>query len=75
MREAFTSQYLIKMAKEEENNSLKSLVILKEKRERSIKTPSCDNVRKQRDSAILRNAESPTAATENFLITASIDTK
>ncbi len=54
---------------------LSSLILLKEKKSRVIKTRSCANLNPQREHIMKEEAAAPTVALESVFITSTIDAK
>jgi hypothetical protein len=73
MRETFAPQHISDLTEEEKQESLESLMFLKEKRDGMIKGRACADGRKQREKAVPGGATSPMVAVESVMITAAIE--
>jgi hypothetical protein len=61
------------LSKEERAKALASLMLLKEKRDKSVKARMCADGRKQRGDLMKPESTSPTVSTESVFITAVIE--
>ncbi len=71
----FAPQHANDLSEEDKRKTLSSLIFLKEKKRRSIKTRSCENGNPQGEHIAKEEAAAPTMALESVFITSTIDTK